>query len=179
MSDFAVFSRSLIESAKFLAKLGNSEKQTGIKQSFYRASLYHSLAYVEAQVNDLSDHFSDDSKLSVHERAFLTEKNIQLEKGEFTIQSSLKMTRLSDRIEFLSAKFGSSPEFISEFDTLKKFLRLRNVLAHPKEAREITSDEVNGAIKASIAVSNHLALTIFGKGLSYASRSLDPKIDHM
>lgn len=174
MSEFAEFSRSLIESSKYFLELSKKETKTTTKQALLRASLYHSLSYVEAQVNDIADHFEGDDSLSQHEKGFLLEKDVNIENGTFVLSNSLKMSRLIERIEFLLQRFGAPAAEVELFAELRSSIKLRNSLAHPKEARNLTVAEVENSIKAAISTCDALAKAIFGKGLPYADRGLSP-----
>ena len=178
MTELPSFSRHLLESAKYFSQQAKKGKQEVRKQAFLRASLYHILAYVEAQVNDIAEHFVDSGPFTVHELGMLLEKDIALEHGRFVICKSLKMARLTDRIELLASHFGEGPSGLPSYASLKSALKTRNALSHPKSDIKLTDTEVGEAIESSISVCSSLAQSIFGKGLPYADRGLDPTSDY-
>ena len=178
MTDLSGFSRNLLESAKFFLQQGKRERKGKRKQACFRAALYHSLAYVEAQVNDIAEHFTASGPFTMHELGFLLEKVITLKQGRFVMDGSLKMSRLTDRIDLLANHFGEDPVELPRYELLKDALRRRNALSHPKADIELTDAEVVAAIEASVSVCSRLAKCIFGKDLPYADRGLDPTSDY-
>ena len=108
MTELSGFSRNLLESAKFFLQQGKREKRGARKQACFRASLYHGLAYVEAQVNDIAEHFTANGPFTMHELGMLLEKDIALAQGRFVMRDSLKMARLTDRIDLLATHFGKT-----------------------------------------------------------------------
>ena len=178
MSEFAEFSRDLLESAKFLLGIARDEKAPKKQQAYMRSSLYHALSYVEAQVNDVADHFENDETLSKHEKGFLLERSVNFEVGQFEISKSLKMTRLIDRIEFLLVRHGGTVQDVQGLSGLKASLKLRNTLAHPKDAKSLSESEVQLAIDSSVSVCDAIAKAVFGKSLPYVDRGLEPTSDY-
>ena len=47
--------------------------------------------------------------MTVHDKSILLEREVRLDKGQFTLSKTLKMVRLEDRIQFLHAHFSGKP----------------------------------------------------------------------
>ena len=178
MTQLSDFSRDLLESGKFFYQLARKENIDARKQACLRASLYHALAYVEAQVNDIAEHFVDSGSFTSYELGTLLERDVVLERGKFVLRDSLKMTRLTDRIDLLATHFGTDPLALPGYSSLKGAIKKRNSLSHPKMDISLTDIEAATAIEASISVCSGLAKCIFGKDLPYTDRGLDPTSDY-
>ena len=177
MTELSGFSRSLLETAKFFLLTAEKEDTKVKEQAYLRAALYHSLAYVEGQVNDVAEHFEGSGHFSVHQRALISEKDVQLVSGEYVIKDRLKIHRLTDRIDVIVRSFGKSPQGLLGYAELKEGMRLRNLLAHPKNEKELSYLEVSKVIEASVSVCDSIAKAVFKKGLPYADRGLEPVSD--
>lgn len=178
MTELPNFSRQLLESAKFFLQLATEESGRERRQAYLRATLYHALAYVEAQVNDIAEHFGEDGPFALHELAVLLERGVFLEHGQFVMNQSLRMTSLTDRIDVLAANFGEGPTAVPSYASFKSSIRRRNTLSHPKIDVQLSEAEVREAIESSVSVCNWLAKAIFSKPLPYADRGLRPTADY-
>ena len=179
MTELPSFSRHLLESAKFFLQQAKREKESVRKQACLRASLYHTLAYVEAQVNDIAEHFVGKDPFSLHEQGILLEREISLKRGRLIMKNSkTRMARLTDRIDILAVRFGGNPSSLPGYGSLKGALKSRNALSHPKSDVMLTDADVGEAITSSINVCNWLAEAIFKKSLPYADRGLDPTSEY-
>ena len=133
---------------------------------------------MEAQVNDTAEHFIEYGSFTIPELGILLEKDVTLEQGRFVMRDTLKMARLTDRIDLLVAHFGEDLIELPLYQFLKGALKRRNALSHPKTDIELTDAEVVAAIEASVSVCSGLAKRIFGKGLPYADRGLEPTSEY-
>ena len=118
-------------------------------------------------------------ELTLHELGILTEKDVRLENGVFQLQTSLKMVRLEDRIEFLHAKFSGSKIDHSEpwWSQLSDATKLRNKLTHPKDQVIIDERSVGMAIQAVIDVLDVLYRALYKRGFPAAGLQLDSQLD--
>ena len=51
----------------------------------------------------------ENGKISIFEKSFLVEKDLSFKNGKFTLSNNLKMTRITDRIEYLFNYFDHKP----------------------------------------------------------------------
>src|SRR5438105_4558960 len=100
MSEADEFSKSLLEEAKRFYEKSISESTREGKTAYLHASLNLAFCSLEAHVNGIADDFVTRPELSIVEKSLLAEREIRLEKGQFVLADTLKMSRLEDRIEF-------------------------------------------------------------------------------
>lgn len=135
-------------------------------------------AALEGHINAIADDFAHRQELSAHEVAFLLEKDIRLENGEFTVKESLKMQRLDDRIQFLYHRFSGQPinRDASWWTDLKGAMKLRNELTHPKTPAAIAEDAVKRALQAIIDGLDAIYQGIYKAKFPPAGRGLQSKL---
>ncbi len=132
----------LIESKKQIHNMELSSRYT-------KASMLFAWAAFEGWINKTSLDFSITMKrLTVHERAFLTEKRIELKNGVFQLTNSIKYESNQEKLEFLlssiaKTKLNKSTKHWQDFQEIKK---LRDSLVHPKLGSE-TSFNIEKAEK--------------------------------
>jgi len=166
VSTFDEFAENLLEDSKRFYELGNDESNDIAEQAYFRASLLLSVSSLEAFTNGIVDDFVDRPDFfNILEMAFLTERNIELVGGQFEIRDSLKMSRLTDRIEMLFNKFDSTKlnKTSSWWSDLKSGIRLRNKLVHPKERTSLNGDQIRNLISAVIECIDNLFLAVYGR----------------
>lgn len=180
MADIDDYARDVFESAKlFLVKAKRSKGDTIAEQAYLRSALLNACCFLECQVNMLCDHFSGRKEFNVAERGLLSEKEVKITNGRFTLAGT-KYYRLEDRILLLIDKFSDG---FDKNDTVwwglyRDAISLRNLIAHPRSNISLEYARVENDIRGILELADFLMLTIFGKGLPYAGRGLTPKYDY-
>src|SRR6266849_4061023 len=133
MTSFDEFSRQLLEEAKRFLEKAKAAGDRG-RSAYLHAAMTLGICALEAHVNSVCDDFLTRRDLSVLDRSILSERNYQLQDGEFKITERLKMYRLEDRMEFLFSRFSRSPldKQSSWWGQLQAAFLARNSLSHPK-----------------------------------------------
>ena len=179
MDNFDKYSVDLLEEAKRFLELAKKQQGTAGEKAYLHAALLVSISSLEAFINGIADDFKDSSAFNLHEKAFLEEREVILEKGKFKITNRLKMTRLLERIEFLFNKF--KPNSLSKdadwWSKLKEGILLRKALVHPKEFSDIQYKDVEFTIRAVISCINQLFLTIYKRSFPGFSLGLESKLN--
>lgn len=174
MSEFEAYSNELLVSAKKFLEGAKSGCAPSEKQRLLRSALTHSFFFLEAQLNYLASHFSNSSDFSVLEKSLLSEKEVALIKGEFSLINKPKFYRLEDRIEFLLARFTPNLEVSKGtwFSELLMAIQIRNRLVHPKEAHQISEQEVERSLLAVLDCLSAMYVAIFAKPFPPAALGL-------
>jgi len=178
MSTFDEFSSNLLEEAKRFFEIAKESPDLIAKKAYLHASLLLSISSLEAFVNGIAIDFKNVSSLSLHEKAFLVEKQIILKTGEFLITDQLKMSRLIERIEFLFIKFNKAllDKRSKWWQNLKAGISLRNNIVHPKEYHEIKDKQIEATLLAVIECINNLFRAIYRKKLPSFNMGLNSKL---
>jgi hypothetical protein len=137
-----------------------------------------SFCALEANINSIGEEFGQMGNLSVHERGLMLERDVRLENGEFKLQSSLKMSRLEDRIEFIHTKFSGKPpdHSASWWSQLTTAMDLRNQLTHAKTVPTISETAVRSAIQAIILSLDALYLAIYKRAFPSSGMGLQSRL---
>lgn len=178
MPDIDQFAKQLLEEAKrFLEKSTNST-QSEAKNAFLHSSLMLGFCAFEAHVNSIADDFLVRSELTVLDRAVLSEKEFRLESGEYVVTSSLKIYRLTDRIEFIYRKFSGVPIDKSQkwWIALKAALSIRNELTHPKQETHISEEAIRSALLAIIETIDAIYRGVYRRPYPPAARGLNSSL---
>ena len=176
---------SYFEDAKAFLDFAESRQKAGNNRSaeaFCRAALLVGFASFEAFLHSVALDFldSDHPALSVHDRAFLSEKEVVLDKeGSFAVSERAKFARLEERILFLyrrlsGKKFDRSKSFWSMFQS---GIKLRNEVVHPKEYQSLAPKTVAHTLTAILDTMNYVSLGIYKRKLPIASRGLASQVD--
>jgi len=179
VADIDLFANQLLEEAKrFLEKAVEAPDDVA-KSAYLHACLLLSFCALEAHVNAIADEFSRQTDLSAHERGILLEREVRLDEGEFTVTTSLRMTKLEDRIEFLHMKFSGKK--IDRASTswrgqLSAAINLRNRLTHVRDVPAISEADVTRAVEAVISTLSALYQAIYSSKFPPAARGLTSKL---
>jgi len=178
MTTFDEFSSNLLEEAKRFYEIAKETSDVTAKKAYLHASLLISISSLEAFINGISNDFKNASSLSLFENSFLQEKEIEFKNGDFLITNRLKMSRLTERIEFLFRKFNKTrlDKRAKWWQNLKEGISLRNNIVHPKEYHEIQEKHIEATLKAVIECINKLFLAIYKKKLPSINMGLDSKL---
>jgi hypothetical protein len=169
------FARSLLEEAKRFFEKTDEHGDAVANTANLHAALMLAFCSLEAHVNAISDDFVARPGMSIHDKSVLLEREVRLDKGEFTLTSALKMVRLEDRIQFLHVRFSGMPLDRSQawWTQLSEAIALRNQLIHPKEVLEIKPEAVARAIRAVIETIDALYQAIYKRPFPAAARGLN------
>lgn len=179
MSDFVDYSRSLMDAAKGFRSHALSLAEGEVKQAFLRAALLHACSFLEAHLNYMAEHFSENTMFSLHEQGVLLEKEVRFENGAFHLTNTLKISRITDRIDLLLSKCSINPskEKADWFADLGHTLKIRNSLVHPKDAHTLCDADVQMAMNCMIKAADTLYTVVFKKGLPYARKGIEGGLD--
>ena len=175
MSDFVEYSRSLMDSAKGFRTHAIALPEGEVKQAFLRAALLHACSFLEAHLNYMAEHFTDNAMFSLHEQSILREKEIRFDGGSFHLTDKLKISRITDRIDLLLSKCSLSPEKDKSgwYYELAITLRTRNSLVHPKDAHILSEMDVQLALSCILKAANKMYSVVFKKANSLHPKSCD------
>ena len=179
MNSFDTFCNELLEQSKRFTEKSKSETKPDGKIAYQHASLLLAICALEAYVNGISEEITLAKSFPIHEKGILLEKEIKLEKGEWTITNSLKISRLTDKIELLYKRHTRTElnDNHSWWTTLKHGIDLRNKLTHPKEEVKL-SDAINErVIHAVIECVSILYKAIYKRQFPKSNLSLVSKFD--
>lgn len=175
MSDFVEYSRNLMDAAKGFRTHAISMEEGEVKQAFLRAALLHACSFLEAHLNYMAEHFTENAMFSMHEQGVLLEKEIRFNDGAFEIINKLKISRITDKIDLLLRKCSTNPhkDKAGWYTELSATLKTRNSLVHPKDAHTLTESDVQLALTCILKATNKLYTVVFKKGLPYAKKGID------
>lgn len=180
MDNIDQFASSLLDEAKrFLEKAKEANGGSSEAPNLH-AALMLTFCSLEAHINAVTDEFSQRSDLSVHEKGFLLERDVQLVDGAFQMSSKLRIARMEDRIELLHERFSKAGgmDLAAQWRSkLSGAIDLRNKLTHPKSIPKITIGAVEKAIEAVIETIDALYLALYGRPLPAASFGLASTLD--
>lgn len=179
MSDFVKYSRGLMDAAKGFrsAALTVSNEQT--KQALLGSALLYACSFLEAHLNYIAEHFSDKKMFSLHEKGVLLEREVRFESGAFVLSNTLKISRITDRIDLLLAKCCDDPVSVKLgwYSDLTATLKARNAIVHPKDQHDLTEGSVTLALNCVLSAVDALYLVVFKKALPYAKKGIDGGLD--
>ena len=131
----------LVREAEEFLSIALAEKHTPLLREMHlKATIAFAWFGLEGFVNLASSDFLSLKSLEKHERAFLEEKAVEFEHGNFLIRGSRKYpTR--DKIVFLLARFGNYDLKTADplWTKLRNLQGWRDSLVHPKENRSIST----------------------------------------
>jgi hypothetical protein len=180
MAEIDEFASLLLEEAnRFLEKTGSDADKTA-QTAYSHAALLLAFCSLEAHVNAIADEMSAVKDISVHEQAFLLERDVRLDQGAFVADpASLKMWRLEDRIMFLHRRFSGQAldKGAPWWGDFKGAMDLRNKLTHPRQAPSIKPDAAKRAIAAIIEALDALYLAIYKRNYPMTQLGLHSQLD--
>lgn len=177
MSEFERYSDQLLRAAKsFLEEGRGNPNLSDDEQRNFRASITHAFFFLEAQINYIAQHFSNSTSFDLLERSLLSERDVALSKGKFSITKKPKFYRLEDRIDFLLNRFSATPveDKANWHSGLIASITVRNRLVHPKEAHQVTITEVETCILSVLGCLESLYRAVFGTNFPLAGLGLHP-----
>lgn len=179
MAAFDDFSANLLEEAKrFLEKAEEGKTQEEIT-AFLHSSVLIGVSALEAYINGISNELIKYPSTSIIEKSLLIEKEIELKNGEFILTERLKIRRLTDRIQFLYFKYSKNHltgDTESWWGPLKRSLKLRNGLVHPKDNISISVEDAKTLIQSVIDCLLRLSRIIYRKEFPFKNLGLQSKL---
>lgn len=175
MNNFVDYSRSLMDAAKGFRTHALSLAEGEVKQAFLRAALLHACSFLEAHLNYTAEHFTESTMFSLHEKGVLLEREVSFDHGVFHLTNTLKISRITDRIDLLLSKCSPNPteEKAGWFADLGRTLKIRNSLVHPKDAHTLGDADVQMALICMLKAADTLYTVVFKRGLPYAKKGIE------
>lgn len=179
MTNFESFSNALLEQAKRFVEKAKIEKNEQAISAYLNSSLLLFVSSLEAYINGIADDFSSSPQFDLVEKAFLAEKEIELDNGKFIISKRLRMSRLIERIMLISSKFDEGKNIKSEWwwSSLVSGISLRNEIGHPKRDTILKLEQIETSGSAIIECINYLFTKIYHKGLPTYGMGLQSQFD--
>lgn len=152
MSEFDDFCSDLLEQAKRYLEKAKADSDVSHQYAYKNACLLLTICALEAYINGISDEVTLGPNFPLHLKAILLEKEIRLTKGEFKLSDSLKMSRLSEKIEVLYRRYNRKVinDEESWWPILQSGIDLRNKLTHPKDKLDFSEDFLEKILKSTI-----------------------------
>lgn len=177
MMEIDAFAATLLEEAKRFLERASEAKGTSAEAPNLHAALMLAFCALEAHVNAVADEQATRKDLSAHTKAVLLEKEVRIEKGEFVLDSRLRMSRLEDRIQVLH-RVGPKPDVSGSWlSALRAAIDLRNKLTHPKDVPNISIVAVTRAVEAVVETIDALYQAIYKRRFPAAQRKLNSSMD--
>ncbi len=181
MKDIDVFATQLFEEAKrFLEKAGDSTDDQG-RTAFLHASLLLGISSLEAYINAICQEMSERPALNILDNSVLSEEEFVFDKGEFELTTKLKIYSITDRILFISKRFGYRDK---QFDItadwwskLHEAIKKRNSLVHPRESREISCEQVTSAFEGILGTLDAMYMILYNQHFPALGRRLNSNMN--
>lgn len=179
MNEFDNFCGSLLEESKRFLEKAKEEKSAEGKEAYQHACLLLAMCSLEAYINGIVEEMCLSPKMPIHIKAILLEKEMKLEKGEFNLTNSLKMSKLTDRIEILYKRYNKVELNDSEnwWRELKSGIDLRNKITHPKEKVKITNELLSKLLQAILDCLSSIYLAVYKRKFPKSNLSLTSRYD--
>lgn len=165
MTDFDSFSIQLLEESKALLEKATTE-DAFTQSAYLHSSLLLATSALEACINSIVEEILIEpyrKQYTVYEQALLLEKDIKFDRGEYVLKNGLKISRITDRIEFLYYKYTGKKLDGNDswYATLKQSIDLRNKLVHPKEHIQLTIKQVEISVLSVVDTINELYKAVY------------------
>ena len=180
--DFDSFIIQLFEESKSFLEKAKCSTEKSTKEAFLHSSLLLVMSSLEACVNSIVEEIMTEpyrDEYDLLEQALLLEKEVVFENGHYKLGKKLKMSRMTDRIEFLIFKFSGKeiPKSSDWYIKLKQSIDCRNKLVHPKEYVSITDKQAENAITSVLETINELYKAIYKRPFPAYSFGLTSRLD--
>jgi hypothetical protein len=179
MSGIDQFASKLFEQAKhFLEKAKGEDSEAG-KESYLNAALLLGVSALEAHVNAVADEMLMYRDISLLDRSILSEKDYQLENGEFKLINHLKMYRLLDRIQYLHVRFSDSSldKTSNWWGQVNNAIHTRNSIVHPREKLLLKQEVVESSLQGILEALDALYRALYKKSYPALGRKLDSNLN--
>lgn len=180
MSLFDEFASSLWEESKRFYEKSIEATEIESKGAYQRAAILLGMSALEAYVNGICDDLLSNPNIPLHEQSILSEREIELDNGEFKLGKKLQMFRITDRIEFLFFKFGKIQLNGSTnhwYGNLKTSIKLRNSIVHPKEAVVVTDGNTKILLQSIKECLQEISKIVYGKAFPFVKMELQSKLN--
>lgn len=150
MNEFDEFCEQLLEQSKRFYEKSKGTTDSEAKAAYNNASLLLAICSLEAYINAIGDELTMAKGYPLHLKSALLEKDIKLVNGQFVLSNSLKMFRLTDKIEIIYRTHTNKPVSHDEkwWKDLSFGIELRNKIVHPKDSIEVNIESLERIIKA-------------------------------
>lgn len=179
MNDFDLFCSELLEESKRFLEKAKEEKPEANKKAYQHACLLLSICALEAYINGISEEITLAANFPMHIKGILLEKEIRLDKGEFVLTESLKMSRLTEKIELLYKRY-SRKDLTDDYDwwqTIKHGIDFRNKLTHPKQELKLTDEFLEKNLKAILDCLTTIYKSVYKRTFPKSNYSLISKLN--
>lgn len=180
--DFDGFITQLIEESKAFYERAKKTSESIEKEAYLHSSLLLAMSSLEACINAIVEEILIEpyrNHYDILEQSLLLERDISFKNGHYQLGKGLKISRVTERIEFLIYKYSGKelPQDENWYVMLKQSLDFRNKLVHPKEYIKITEKQVENAINAVLDTMNKLYLVIYKRKFPAYDMGITSKYD--
>ena len=179
MNNFDIFCSDLLEESKRFLEKSRVETNPNAIKAYQHACLLLTVCSLEAYINGISEEMCLTPKIPMHIKAVLLEKELRIKKGDFFISNSLKMSRLSERIEILYRRYKGIELTDTEkwWSMIKMGIDIRNKITHPKDETNISNDLLTKILQAVLDCLTVLYKAIYKRNFPKANMQLNSKYD--
>ncbi|MBC5721592.1 Uncharacterised protein [uncultured Clostridium sp.] len=179
MTDFDSFSDQLLEESKALLEKAKTDEPF-TQSAYLHSSLLLAISALEACINSIVEEILIEpyrTRYTVYEQALLLEKDVRFDRGEYILSNGLKISRITDRIEFLYYKYTGKKldRTYPWYATLKQSIDLRNKLVHPKENIQLTIKQVEMSILSVVNTIDELYKAVYQRKFPAVDRGIASK----
>jgi len=164
------FAKLLLKESQEFLKLAKFEKSDKfLREMYIKASIAFAWFGLEGVINLITSDFLVLKNLPLHEKAFIEEKNIEFQEGEFKINGK-RYRSTKDKLLYLLKNFGNynmSQKGIL-WNKLNNLEEMRNALVHPKGSPSIKKFKEKNAeegLKTVISIIEILYKKIYKKDI--------------
>jgi hypothetical protein len=174
LSNVDEYALDLLNKAKRFYEKGKQEADEIAISSYFQSSIIFSIMSLETIVFSISEELCIRENLSLLEKSLLLEKTIIFDSGIYSLSNKLKMSKLTDKINFLLIRFNSNfdKNKLSWWPHLIEGIRLRNDLIHPKIFPVIASTNVENTIISVLECTDALYRAIYKKRYPHFNKKL-------
>lgn len=177
MNDIDILSTQLFEEAKrFLEKSIAESEGSPARDAYAHAALLIGFSSLESHVNAIADELTLRSNINILDESILTECEVALKDGRFSLTNKLKIYRFEDRLSYILANFALDDESKSGktrwWADLMNGIKLRNQLVHPKTKVKIAISAVSSALEAILNCLDTLYHAIYRRPFPSFKRGL-------
>ena len=173
------YSFELINKSKRFNEKAKEETDNIAISAYLQASLILAIMSLETTIYSISEELCMRDEFTLLEKSLLLEKKIIFEKGKYVLNDKLKMSRLTDKIDFLLCRFNYNFDKNKNawWTQLNQAIRTRNELIHSKSIPNLTQQIVNNAILSVLKCTDVLFMSIYHKKYPHFNKSLVSSYD--
>ena len=179
MNSFDSYCNELLEQSKRFNEKSKIEKNPDGIKAYRNSSLLLAICALEAFVNGISEEITIATNFPMHSKGILLEKEVRLEKSNWTLTNTPKISRLVDKIELLFHRHKRAELSITEtwWPILKEGIDFRNKTTHPKESIAIPEGFNNKIIQSVLECLSTLYKAIYKRDFPKSQLSLVSRLE--